>query len=198
MTSQDKGVQPYIRQQHRTTVFILTSDNTIGQRCSSLQVENITGQRCSSLQVENITGQRCSSLHQTTTQDKGVQPYRVLQPPGGGSSNIFGDAPARSAPAAAAAANRPSNKPTDAGIFGATGQSAQGGAQRTARDGDDSFNRLFGDSAASPAHSQKGASASQRVSTHSILFGNARDRQSGWALTISHFCVVFHVTLTLS
>ncbi|KAL8610037.1 hypothetical protein ACOMHN_045435 [Nucella lapillus] len=98
---------------------------------------------------------------------------KVLQPPGGGSSNIFGDAPARSA--AAAAANRPSNKPTDAGIFGATGQSAQGGAQRTARDGDDSFNRLFGDSAASPAHSQKGASASQRVSTHSILFGNAGD-----------------------
>ncbi|KAL8610048.1 hypothetical protein ACOMHN_045446 [Nucella lapillus] len=100
---------------------------------------------------------------------------RVLQPPGGGSSNIFGDAPAQSAPAAAAAANRPSNKPTDAGIFGATGQSAQGGAQRTARDGDDSFNRLFGDSAASLAHSQKGASASQRVSTHSILFGNAGD-----------------------
>lgn len=47
-------------------------------------------------------------------------------------------------------------------------------AQRSARDGDDSFNRLFGDHASSPALSQKGTSASQRVNTYDNLFGDSR------------------------
>ncbi|XP_076446626.1 uncharacterized protein LOC143283994 isoform X2 [Babylonia areolata] len=93
---------------------------------------------------------------------------RVLRPPGGGSSNIFGTPD----PTPAASA-RTTGKPADSGIFDASSDAAsKGSAQRSARDGDDSFNRLFGDKASSPAVSQKGTSASQRVDTHANLFGD--------------------------
>ena len=99
--------------------------------------------------------------------------HRVLKPPGGGSSNIFGTEPAGTAKPRA---NPPgAGKPQDAGIFGqSASDSSVKNHQRSARDGDDSFNRLFGDNASSPALSQKGTGASQRVNTHDNLFGDSR------------------------
>ena len=92
----------------------------------------------------------------------------MLKPPGGGSSNIFG-------PAESAAA-RPSIgacKTMESGVFKAGNTSMKGSAQRSARDGDDSFNRLFGNVMSSPARKQKCYSATQRVDTHANLFGES-------------------------
>lgn len=102
--------------------------------------------------------------------------YRVLKPPGGGSSNIFG----AEASASAAKPKAGTKKPTDSGVFGKTDtghgsdRDNSAGRNRTARDGDDSFNRLFGDPG---SFSPKCTSASQQVDTYSNLFGGA-DSQS--------------------
>ncbi|XP_076446627.1 uncharacterized protein LOC143283994 isoform X3 [Babylonia areolata] len=63
---------------------------------------------------------------------------RVLRPPGGGSSNIFGTPD----PTPAASA-RTTGKPADSGIFDASSDAAsKGSAQRSARDG--SYNPITG------------------------------------------------------
>ncbi|KAK7097780.1 hypothetical protein V1264_004709 [Littorina saxatilis] len=107
--------------------------------------------------------------------DEAKPSSRVLRPPGGASSNIFG-APDPAPAASAKQRTAGGGKPSDSAIFGASSAgSGQGnGGQRAARDGDDSFSHIFGNTASSPALGSRGTSVSQRVNTHDNLFGDTR------------------------
>ncbi|PVD35049.1 hypothetical protein C0Q70_06330 [Pomacea canaliculata] len=99
---------------------------------------------------------------------------RVLKPPGGGSSNIFG----AEASASAAKPKAGTKKPTDSGVFGKTDtghgsdRDNSAGRNRTARDGDDSFNRLFGDPGSSPVSAKSTEQQRKGGDTHFNIFGD--------------------------